>query len=164
MKTFDHDLQLRWTQPSAGKRLYELRDITGALYGALEYQNRPDNKPIVDAPGARFAFDRKQTWREAYVTVTSIGTGQEVARFDYGAWMVGGTLTFANGAQYQWKSSTWGNKFSWVTMDNAFALGFAVGGIIQPNADVHFDAGDPRSMVLIFLGWYLYTLLERDWQ
>lgn len=162
-KTFDADVQLRWTQPSAGKSRYELHDITGDLYGTLERTSIWNNKAVVDAPGARLELDRKWTWLKYYVTVTSVGTEQEIARFTYGTWG-GGTLTFANGAEYKWKSNAWGNKYAWVTndKDEDLILGFAVGGFMKQKADVHFDMADPQGVVLVFLGWYLYTLQVQD--
>lgn len=163
MKTFDGEHQLQFTQPKAGKSRYELRSESGDLIGTMEKPSVWKSLALVDAPGARLELDRAWSWRGGYrIPVRSAGTGDEIALFKPNTWTAGGTLTFANGRIYHWKSNTWGSKWTWIDEQDEPVLGFAVGGFMKPNADVHFDTAEPETLVLLFLGWYLYTLYLSD--
>lgn len=163
MKTFDGDHQLQFTQPKMGQKKYELRAESGDLIGTLEKPSSWKSNAVVDAPGARLELERKWAWRTGYrIPVTSAGTGDEIAVFKQNTWTHNGTLTFASGSVYHWKSNLWGSKWTWTDAQDEPVLGFQVGGLLKPNASVHFDIAQPETLVLLFLGWYLYILFVAD--
>jgi hypothetical protein len=162
-KTLEGEHRLQFVQPSMARQVYELRSETGDVIGTLAKTGFWQERATVDAPGARLEFVRRLTWNGYVLDVRSAGTGEKLAVFRYSSWLNGGTLTFAHGPVYEWRSNIWGTLFSWGTPDaDEPILGFETGGFFKPSAQVHFDSGNRETVVLVFLGWFLYTLYLSD--
>lgn len=116
----------------------------------------------VDGIGMRWQMERRGFWRQR-IEITSLGTGESPARFDYRWTMTGGTLTFANGTSYVWKQGNlWGTKWVWTDAQGTPVMGFQTGGVFRLGSDVHLDPNSPAQTLLVFLGWYLILLHTED--
>lgn len=156
---------LRWETIGSGwKPEYALVTDNGERVAHLRKAGIFREQAFVDAVGNRWVFERKGFFKR-YVEIRSVGTGDELARFNY-RWDGSGELAMANGRRYRWQSSSfWGSKWVWVDESGEPIMGFKSGGFFRYSADISTDdEGDAAKAppLLIFLGWYLILLHYDD--
>jgi hypothetical protein len=155
---------LRWTQPTALKREFELR-AGDEVVGTLRWQKAFGSLALAEAAGGVWTFKRCGFLRPN-VTVRLPGSETEAAVFKPG-WGGEGTLRLADGRCYQWQhTSFW--RFEWAFANEAgeplvhfkpeYAfLKHAAGVKLEPGA-----ASIPDLPLLTLLGWYLMVLMSED--
>jgi len=155
--------ELKWQQADTWGKNYELVSPDGEIVARLVRPSWWKEYTEVDAPGMRWSFERKGLFRQRIV-IKAVATGDEPARFDCS--LSGGTLTFADGRVYHWKSGNfWGSKWVWTTPDDQPVIGFRSGGILRFTGELELSqvAAQTDSLALmLFLGWYLVTLSHQD--
>jgi hypothetical protein len=119
---------------------------------------------FIDAVGNHWVFERRG-FLKRYIEISSVGTGDILARFDY-RWDDSGELSFPEGRGYRWRQSNfWGSKWVWIDESGEPIMGFKSGGFFRYRADISVDAdalADKAPPLLIFLGWYLILLWHKD--
>lgn len=166
MKAFEELIHqnLHWVQPSMWRNSYQLQTDHGEILATIKQPSLWKSRVEVESTGNRWSFERVGFWRRRIV-IKSIGTDAEPAEFLYKG-MVGGELRFQDGRVFIWKQSNfWGTKWAWATEDDLPIIGFEIGGFMRVNSSLRLDPGIedmPSLPLLIFLGWYIYTLYRQD--
>lgn len=165
MKTLSEldNLDLRWVQPKASKREYELQNSDGEMVARLRRTSSWSYKAEVEAVGNRFLFDRKGFWQNRF-EVTSAGTGQVIATVKQG--FSKNTLTFNDGETFYWRQGNfWGTRWVWTSGVGDPILGFEQSGFLKLGGSLNIDpeyAKEQRALLLILLGWYLIVVANED--
>jgi hypothetical protein len=161
---------LRWTQPSALSREYELRDGDEVL-ATLRWQKTFGSLALAESADGAWSFKRSG-FLGPKVTVRVPGSETEVGVFKPG-WRGEGTLRLSNGRGYQWvNTSFWHSE--WAFADEAgeplirFKPEFdstAVPLFFTHAAAVKLEPSAlsvPDLSLLTVLGWYLMVLMSED--
>jgi hypothetical protein len=152
---------LRWVK--ARGRRYELRSADDEVLGSITRTSAWTSRAEVEAPGNHWIFQRKGVFRQK-VIIRSVGTGDEPAEYIYHS--TKGRLVYPDGRVFLWKQGNfWGTKWVWTTEDGEPLIGFQTSGFFKTQGEINLnaDAADDKvPSLLIFLGWYLYTLYEED--
>jgi hypothetical protein len=155
---------LRWAQPSAFKREYELRAGDEAL-ATLRWQKTFGSLAVAASADGAWTFKRSG-FLSPKVTVRRPGAEAEVAVLKPG-WRGEGTLELAAGRRYQWRNTSFWRS-EWAFTDEAgeplvqFTPEFA---FFKQAAEVKVEtrAGSiPDLSLLTLLGWYLMVLMSED--
>jgi hypothetical protein len=155
---------LRWTQPRALSREYELRAGDEVL-ATLRWQKAFGSLALAEAADGTWTFKRSGFLRPK-VTVRLPGSEAEVAVFKP-SWGGEGTLRFSEGRPYQWvNTSFWRSEWAFASEGSEplihFKLEFA---FFKHAAEVKVEPGAfavPDLALLTVLGWYLMLLLSED--
>jgi hypothetical protein len=157
------DQGLKWVQTSGWKQNYELQDEHGAVIATMHRPSMWSSRVEVTAPGNHWAFERKGWFRQR-VIIRSVGTGEEPAQHIYRS--TSGRLEYRDGRVFLWKQGNfWGTKWMWTTEDGEPLIGFQTKGFLKIGSEINLNsdlASDKVPSLLIFLGWYLYTLYHED--
>lgn len=157
------DQGLKWVQTSGWKQSYELRDANDNVIATLRRPSMWSSRAEVDAPGNRWIFERKGWFRQR-VIIRSVGTGEEPASYIYHS--TKGRLQYPDGHVFLWKQGNfWGTKWMWTTEDGEPLIGFQTKGFLKMGSEIELNsdlASEKAPSLLIFLGWYLYTLYSED--
>jgi hypothetical protein len=161
---------LRWTQPSALAREYELRAGDETL-ATLRWQKAFGSLALAESADGEWTFKRSG-FLSPRVTVRAPGSETELAVFRPG-WRGEGALRLSDGRGYQWaNTSFW--RSEWAFADEAGeplvrfktefepTTGFA---FFKQAAEVTFEhRGHSLAdlSLLTLLGWYLMVLMAED--
>jgi hypothetical protein len=147
---------LRWTQPRAGRRAYELRageDLVAALRwrtGALAEG---------EAAAGRWSIKRTGFWHPR-VHVGEVGSDAEVAVFS-ARWTGTGTLELTTGRRFHWSAA-----HAWQADDGTPLIQVArQHRLTRLEGTVEFTpaaAGLPDPGLLVVVGWYLVVMQAQD--
>lgn len=177
MKTFAEleSQNLTWVKSKRrhlfGPTHFELVDETGDVLATLTRKGGRFSAIEVDAPGNRWRIERrKYLFKRGFVSIQSIGTGEEPAVFVPKGFE--GTLTYSDGRVFHWRKHTRLLKpaqWVWTTEDGDPILGIELRttgwktkGEISIDPDLAPDKiGIKAPPLLLFLGWYM-ILLEQD--
>ncbi|GEM_PF-1897153 len=180
MKTFAEldSLNLVWLNVKG--RSFQLRSVPegvdprhvspndGELIATLK-RSYWSSRAEVDAVGNRWTFERKiRFFKPTTIVIRSVGTGEEPAAFEQ-KWN-GGTLTYADGRVFHWRTEgILQQRYIWTSDDGTPLLGFEMKGIFKVRGAISInseleDHVDPHKAppMLVFLGWYLILLAQDD--
>jgi len=149
--------ELIWTQPKFLKRAFQL--LAGEeVVATLELAGAIRPKVVAATAEERWSFHREGVFSRS-TRIESIESGAEVARFEEN-WRGGGTLTFQDGREYQWKSvSFWRGEYGFVGADLEPVVRLRTHGIsIRNRAQLVIEPSArriPGLGVLATLGWFL---------
>jgi hypothetical protein len=157
-------LVLRWVQPSAFKREYELRAGDEVL-ATLRWQKTFGSLALAASADGTWSFKRSG-FLNPKVTVRVPGSEADVAVLKPG-WRGEGTLELSAGRRYPWRNASFWRS-EWAFTDEAgealvqFKPEFA---FFKHAAEVTVDpraAPLPDLSLLALLGWYLMVLMSED--
>ena len=156
------DQGLKWVKVRSSKQRYELRTAEDEVLGSITRSNWT-SRAEVEAPGNHWVFERKGIFRQR-VIIRSGGTGEEPAEYIYQS--SSGRLIYPDWRVFLWKQDNfWGTKWVWMTEDGQPLIGFQTSGFLKVQGEINItpDLADEKApSLLIFLGWYLYTLYQDD--
>jgi hypothetical protein len=119
------DAMLRWVQPEARKRYFELRSGSDAI-ATLSWEKASGTLAAAQTADAAWTFKRVGFFNTR-VTVRSPGSDADLATFKP-SWGYGGTLE-VKGRAYLWqKLDFWGNKWGFTWHDGAMIMSFQYAG------------------------------------
>jgi hypothetical protein len=155
---------LRWAQPGALSREYELRAGDEVL-ATLRWQKTFGSLALAEAADGTWTFKRSGFLRPK-VTVRAPGSEAEVAVFKP-SWGGEGTLRFSEGRGYQWvNTSFWRSEWAFTNEAGEPLIHFKPEvAFFKQAAEVKVE---PRAVtasdlpLLTVLGWYLMLLLSED--
>lgn len=154
---------LQWVQTNRWKQNYELQDTDGDVIATIHRPSMWNTRAVVTAPGNHWTFERKGWWRQR-VVIRSVGTGEEPAQYIYHSSK--GRLEYPDGRVFLWRQGNfWGSKWMWTTEDGEPLIGFQTKGFLRLGSEIELNselASEKAPSLLIFLGWYLYTLYYED--
>lgn len=143
----------------------ELRNADDEVIATMQKLKWWQGTYEVDAPGNRWLFEPKGIFRPK-IEIYSAGTGDLVTIFEYKGMNGGGQLTLPDGRTFKWKQvSFWNDKWAWLEGDENDenpVIGFDAGGFFRARADLTFDENADFPALLVFLGWYLHTVLRQQ--
>lgn len=116
----------------------------------------------VDAPGNRWLFVPKGFFNR-HIEIYSLGTGDLFTIFRYKT--IGeGRVTLPDGPMFEWKQISYRHdKWAWLEGDTDNenpVIAFDTSGFFRARADLTFDEDVDFPALLVFLGWYLHTVLR----
>jgi hypothetical protein len=161
------DANLRWVQPDAKKRFFELRSGDDAI-ATLSWEKALGTLATAQTAEKTWTFKRVGFFNTR-VTVRSPGSEADIATFKP-SWGYGGTLE-VQGRTYTWKKlDFWGNKWGFAWHDGNVLLSFGYAGgpgtLFKLEGTVELAPGNvstnPDMPLLVTLGWYIMVLMHDD--
>lgn len=155
---------LRWSQPSALKREYELH-AGDDVVATLRWQKTFGSLALAETAGGSWTFKRSGFLRPK-VTVRMLGSEMEVGVFKPG-WGGEGTLRFSEGPCYEWQNTSfWRSEWAFANDAGESLVHFKPEpAFFKQSAEVKVElcaVALPELSLLTVLGWYLMLLLSED--
>jgi|AGTN01.2.fsa_nt_gi hypothetical protein len=166
------DTSLKWVQPDANKRSFELQSGNGDLIATLAWEKPFGTLATAQAAEGTWSFKRVGFFNNR-VTIRTPGSESDLAVFRPG-WGYEGTLE-SPGRTYRWKNiKFFGGKWGFLGPDGAEYVSFEYTGgmdsLLKIQGSVSLLPGAPvgRDMpLLLALGWYIMvrcmTTARRQW-
>ena len=154
---------LEWTQPSALRMEYELRDGS-ELLATLRVRSSFGTFAEATCGEAAWTFKRVGFWQQR-ASVRAAGATDDLGVFVNATWTGGGELQLADGTVSRATSNLWMTKFEWHDASDRVLLTLGHGGILRMHADVALAPDAARSAPLDLLavfGCYLVVMLRSD--
>ena len=156
--------ELRWTQPHALQREFELRSGDDAV-ATLSFRSAFGSLASARSDGGHWTFKRVGFWR-SHVSVREAGSETDLAVFRNNTWTGGGTLELADGRVYRANTNFWMTSYQFTdTSDQPLVRFTRVGGMFHLSSDVQVEpAGSKLAELswLVALGLYLIVKLRDD--
>jgi hypothetical protein len=161
------DASLRWVQPNAKARAFELR-AGDDVVEKLDWEKMFGTLATAQTAEQTWTFKRVGFFN-ARVTVRSPGSEVDIAVFKP-SWGYGGTLE-VQGRAYMWKKlDFWGNRWGFAWHDGTVLLSFGYSGgldaIFKLEGPVEISPGSVSTNqdmpLLAALGWYIMVLMHDD--
>jgi hypothetical protein len=156
---------MRWAQPSAAKRTYELR-AGDDVVAILRWQKAGGSLALAESAEGQWTFKRTGFFSPK-VSVRVVGTESDIAVFTPD-WFAGrGTLELAGRRKFRWATmSFWRSQMAFCSEvgqplvhykpESALQLAAAKVEIEQAGAAI------PELSLLVMLGWYFMLLMAED--
>lgn len=156
--------ELKWIQPRAMKRAYELQSGKDIL-GRLQLETISGSLAKAESADGRWTFKRTGFF-SPQITIRALGSDSNLAVFSPN-WKGGGLLTFSDGTRLQWESDGfWRSRWAFALETGERLVEFEpVVSFLKTSAAVKVTrAGLAKSCfsLLILLGWYLMVLRADD--
>jgi hypothetical protein len=156
------DRELRWSQPNALKRNYELRSGAERV-ATLEFRSSFGTFATAQSGDGTWTFKRVGFWQNR-ACIREAGSETDLAVFKNNTWASGGTLEFA---QHRFRATTnlWMTHFTFETESGRPLVQFKYGGVFRRSARVEISADGrpaPELPLLVLFGWYLVIMLDSD--
>jgi hypothetical protein len=159
------DAVVRWVQPHARNRFFELRSDDDVV-ATLAWEKTFGTLATAQTADKTWTFKRVGVFNTR-ITVRSPGSEGDLATFKPG-WGYGGTLD-AWGRAYVWKKlDFWGNRWGFAGLDGTVLVSFAYSGgqghmfKIEGTAEVSPGTAGVDLPLLLTLGWYVMVLIYDD--
>lgn len=161
------DAVVRWVQPHARNRFFELRSGNDVI-STLSWEKTFGTLATAQTADKTWTFKRVGFFN-ARVTVRSPGSDADIATFRP-SWGYGGMLE-VQGRTYTWKKlDFWGNRWGFAWHDGTLLLIFGFDGgldrLFKLEGDVETAPGsvstNPDMLLLATLGWYIMVLMHDD--
>src|SRR5262249_50114080 len=101
--------EVKWVQPRAMKRNFELRDGEDVA-AALSFQGRFGSLGVAESADGSWTFKRAGFWRKR-VTIRPADSETELAVFTNSTWSGGGSLALGDGRQWRANTNLWITKY-----------------------------------------------------
>jgi hypothetical protein len=152
--------ELRWIQPHALKREFELRSGEETV-SRLEFRSTFGSLASARGEDGQWTFKRVGFWR-SHVTVREAGSETDLAVFRNNTWTAGGTLEFADGRAFRANTNFWMTSYQFTDANDQPLVQFThVGGTFHLSCDVQVE---PAGVKLAELPWLvalgLYLLVK----
>jgi hypothetical protein len=154
---------LKWIQPSAFDRRYELR-ADDEVAGTLAFRSAFGTLATAHCGDGCWTFKRVG-FLQTRLTIRACGGESDLAVFKNQTWSGGGTLELPDGRRVRADMSVWRSNLQWATESGETLVRFTMGGVFHVNAAVEVDptAVDmPELPLLLTLGWYLTVMMQSD--
>jgi hypothetical protein len=147
---------LRWTQPRAGRRAYELR-AAAEIVATLRW--RAYSLAEAEDISGHWTFKRAGFWHPR-VIVRAAGSDSALGTFS-ARWTGTGTLELPAGRRFHWSAAhTWQADDGTSLVQVASRHGFTR---LQGTVEIApATAGMPDLALLVLLGWYLVVMQAQD--
>jgi hypothetical protein len=151
---------LRWIQPHALKREFELRSGEETV-SRLEFRSTFGSLASARGEDGQWTFKRVGFWR-SHITVREAGSETDLAVFRNNTWTAGGTLEFADGRAFRANTNFWMTSYQFTDANDQPLVRFThVGGTFHLSCDVQVE---PAGVKLAELPWLvalgLYLLVK----
>lgn len=148
--------ELKWTQPRASKKEYQLRagdEVLATLHFPSSWRSMASAKHGDDC----------WTFKEAghfwtHVDVRRCGDERVITSFKFKHWDTDGTLETPGGRSFRLRTNFWLDKSRFETESGEALVAFKAGGYCRYNAEVEIRpqaANLTELPLLLCLGWYL---------
>jgi hypothetical protein len=155
--------EMRWSQPSAMRREYELRS-SGEVLATLKFRSSCGTLATAESADGCWTFKRTGFWQNR-ASIRACGSNTDLAMFQNNTWDGGGSLAFSNGRQIKATTNVWMTHFEFRTLTDEPLVTFDYGGVFHRSAEVRVSslAGDAAdTSLLVLFGWYLVIMLDSD--
>jgi len=156
--------ELRWTQPQALRREYELR-AGDTVLATLGFRSMLGSLATLQSEDGSWTFKRIGFWR-SHVTVRALNQDIDLAVFTNNTWSSGGTLAMADGRHFRANSNFWMTKYQFTDDRDEPVVQFTrVGGVIHLSSTVLVTPAGAKLEELpwlVALGWYLSIKMHDD--
>jgi hypothetical protein len=156
--------QLRWMQPHALRREFELRSGEDTV-AALQFRSAFGSLAAAQTDEGSWTFKRVGFWR-SHVTVRESGRDTDLAEFRNDTWTAGGTLALADGRSYRANTNFWMTTFQFTNASDQPLVRFTkLGGMLHLSCDVQVEAAGLNLAELpwlVALGLYLIVKMRDD--
>jgi hypothetical protein len=155
---------LKWTQPRALHRHFELRDGEEVV-ATLGFRGEFGSFATTETADGNRTFKRVGFW-QTRVTICVAGTDREIASFRNNTWTAGGTLELADGRKFPANSNFWKSSYEFKNEAGESLVQFRrIGGPFHLSSQVEVRPA-AASLVelpwLVALGWYLAIKMHDD--
>ena len=155
--------KLKWSQPSALGRHYELRR-SGDLIARLQFRSRLGALATAESGDGSWTFKREGFWKHK-ATVRSSGSEVDVATFLDNTWKSGGTLEFPDGRRFPATTNLWSTNFAFESNAGETLVRYHYSGVFRLSAEVEIRQ-PAKAMaelpILVLFGWYLAVMLHMN--
>lgn len=154
---------LKWTQPSALKKQYELR-LRDELIATLSFRSALGSFATGESADGCWTMKRVGFWRTR-ATIRVRDSDVDIASFRDNTWTSGGTLRFADGRELLAVTSFWKSKFVFEDAQHQELILLHSGGLLHLSSTVEVR---PRARAmaelpwLVLFGWYLAIQKHED--
>jgi hypothetical protein len=156
--------ELRWTQPHALRREFELRAGEDAV-ATLAFRSTFGSLASARSDEGHWTFKRVGFWR-SQVTVREAGQDTDLAVFRNDTWSAGGTLEFADGRVFRANTNFWMTSYHFTNAQDEPLVRFTrLGGVFHLSCDVQVEPAGLRLAELpwlLALGLYLVVKMRDD--
>ena len=167
MKKSLHDLvgrELKWTQPRAFEREYELKD-GDEIVAALRFRSMLGSHATAQTADGEWTFKRVGFFR-TWVSIRALGSDQEIAIFRNSTWSGGGTLELPDGRRLPANTNFWGSTYEFKSESGETLVRYhRLRGVVHFSSAVEISAAAaamPELPWLVPLGWYLALKMQDD--
>jgi hypothetical protein len=155
--------ELKWTQPRALTRGFELRD-GDAVAATLVFRSLISSFATVETADGSWTFKRVGFFRP-HVTICVAGSESEIATFKNDTWTAGGSLILPDGRSYRANSNFWQSKFEFTNETEEPLVRFQKLGVVHLSAMVEITRAGVKLRELpwlVALGMYLIVKMQDD--
>ena len=156
--------ELKWTQPRAMKREFELMD-GDEIAATLRFRSSFGSFATAETADGAWTFKRVGFW-QTRVTICPAGSENEIAVFRNNTWSVGGTLELPDGRGYRANTNFWATSYEFKNdQDEPLARFTRITGVIHLSSKVEITPAGARLAELpwlVALGWYLAVKMHDD--
>ena len=155
--------ELRWTQPSALRKEYELR-AGDELVAVLRFPSSFSSQAKAESAEGCWTFERVGFWRNKTV-IRACGKQIPLAVFKNSRWGSGGTLELSDGRSYPASTNFWHTELEIRNEADELLLSLRSGGVARLSATVAIHIGAarlPEVPWLVMLGCYLLVMMKAD--
>jgi hypothetical protein len=155
--------ELSWQQPSAMRRVYELR-AGDELAATLSFRSDWGSLATAESADGCWTFKRVGFW-QSRVTVRRCVSDEDLATFQHNTWTGGGTLTRADGLAYHLTTNTWQTKLTVLDSQQLPLLHYDSKGWFKLKAALAVEPqaiSNPDLPWLAMFGWYVVVMMYFD--
>lgn len=155
--------ELKWSQPSALKREFELRSES-ELVATLKFRSGWGTFATAASGDGAWTFKRVGFW-QSKVSIRNSGSETDLAVFKNNTWASGGTLEFPNSRAFRATTNFWQTELAFQTESSEPLMLFKYGGLFRRSASVEISPLGQRAVelpLLVLIGWYLVFMLDSD--
>ena len=156
--------ELKWVQPRALKREFELRDGEEVV-ATLGFRSLLGTFATAGTADGSWTFKRSGFWR-THVTVRPSGSDSEIAIFRNSTWSGGGTLDLPDGRHFPANTNFWGSTYEFKDAGGVPLVRYRrITGVLHGSCLVEVTpAAVPLGELpwLVPLGWYLAVMMQQD--
>jgi hypothetical protein len=154
---------LKWLQPSALKREFELRSGS-ELVATLVFRSAWGTFATAKSGEGSWTFKRVGFWQNK-ASIRRPGSETDLALFKDNTWSTGGTLAFPGGRKFRATTNIWDTELAFKTESEDLLMRFKYGGVFRKSADVEITElgqASPELPLFVLFGWYLVIMLDSD--
>lgn len=156
--------ELKWVQPHAMKREYELR-AGDEIAATLRFRNAFGSFAAAAGADGEWTFKRVG-FLQTRVTIRAAGSENDLAVFKNNTWKGGGTLELPDGRSYPADTNFWATRYAFKTETGEPLIRYRkIGGFLHMSSAVEIDPlarHMPEMPWMVMLGWYLTLMMYSD--
>ena len=155
--------ELKWTQPRALKKEFELRSGSQVL-GRLVFKNSFGSFATGTSVDGCWTFKRVGFW-QTRVTIRRCDSEADIATFMNNTWKGGGSLELPDGRRFRATSNLWQTKLEFQDTSENPMIELKTAGLVHLSATVEIQPAAhqmPELPWIVMLGWYLAIMMMSD--